>query len=39
LALRKADELGLKRIVAITPDGQGLAEAIADRLARASYRN
>ena len=37
LALRKADELGLKRIVAITPDGQGLAEAIAYRLARASH--
>jgi L-threonylcarbamoyladenylate synthase len=36
-ALRKADELGLSRIVAITPEGDGLAEAIVDRLARASY--
>jgi L-threonylcarbamoyladenylate synthase len=39
LALRKADDLGLTRIVAVTPEGDGLAEAIADRLARASYRN
>ncbi len=38
-ALRKADDLGLTRIVAVTPEGDGLAEAIADRLARASYRN
>lgn len=38
-ALRKADDLGLTRIVALTPEGDGLAEAIADRLARASYRN
>ncbi|MEY4740505.1 MAG: hypothetical protein RL402_30 [Actinomycetota bacterium] len=38
-ALRKADDLGLTRIVAVTPAGDGLAEAIADRLARASYRN
>jgi L-threonylcarbamoyladenylate synthase len=37
-ALRKADDLGLSRIVAITPEGDGLAEAIVDRLARASYR-
>lgn len=36
-ALRKADDLGLTRIVAITPEGDGLAEAIVDRLARASY--
>ena len=36
-ALRKADDLGLPRIVAITPEGDGLAEAIVDRLARASY--
>jgi L-threonylcarbamoyladenylate synthase len=36
-ALRKADDLGLSRIVAITPEGDGLAEAIVDRLARASY--
>ncbi len=38
-ALRKADDLGLTRIVAVTPEGDGLAKAIADRLARASYRN
>ena len=38
-ALRKADDVGLTRIVAVTPEGDGLAEAIADRLARASYRN
>ncbi len=38
-ALRKADDLGLTRVVAVTPEGDGLAEAIADRLARASYRN
>jgi L-threonylcarbamoyladenylate synthase len=36
-ALRKADDLGLSRIVAITPEGDGLAEAIVDRLARASH--
>ncbi len=36
-ALRKADDLGLTRIVAISPNGDGLAEAIVDRLARASY--
>jgi L-threonylcarbamoyladenylate synthase len=38
-ALRKADDLGLTRIVAVTPEGDGLAEAVVDRLARASYRN
>ncbi len=36
-ALHRADDLGLTRIVAITPEGDGLAEAIVDRLARASY--
>lgn len=35
-ALRKADELGLARVVAITPSGAGLAVAIRDRLTRAA---
>lgn len=35
-ALRKADELGLSRVVAITPEGDELAEAVNDRLKRAS---
>ena len=37
LALRQADALGLERVVAITPKGEGLAEAIRDRLTRASF--
>lgn len=37
-ALRKADELGLERVVAIAPDGDELAEAVLDRLSRASYQ-
>ena len=36
-ALRKADELGLSRVVAITPDGDDIAVAIVDRLRRASF--
>lgn len=36
-ALRQADALGLERVVAITPKGDGLAEAIRDRLQRASF--
>lgn len=36
-ALRQADALGLSRVVAITPKGEGLAEAIRDRLQRASF--
>ncbi len=39
LALRKADELGLSKIVAITPEGDEIAEAITDRLTRASARS
>lgn len=39
LALRKADELGLSRVVAITPEGDELSEAINDRLMRASYKS
>lgn len=35
-ALRKADELKLSRVVAITPSGEGLAVAIRDRLSRAA---
>ena len=35
-ALRKADELELERVVAITPAGDGLAVAIRDRLTRAA---
>ncbi len=35
-ALRKADELGLERVVATTPSGEGLAVAIRDRLTRAA---
>jgi L-threonylcarbamoyladenylate synthase len=37
-ALRKADELGLSRIAAIQPEGDGLAIAIRDRLQRAAHR-
>lgn len=37
VGLRQADALGLERVVAITPKGEGLAEAIRDRLARASF--
>lgn len=39
LALRKADELGLARVVAITPDGDELSAAINDRLMRASHKS
>lgn len=35
-ALRKADELGLTRVVAVVPTGDELSAAIADRLLRAS---
>lgn len=35
-ALRKADQLSIRRLVAITPDGDELSLAIADRLTRAS---
>jgi L-threonylcarbamoyladenylate synthase len=36
-ALRRADHLGLTRIVAMTPPGTGVAMAIRDRLYRASH--
>lgn len=35
-ALRKADQLGLEKVVAITPAGDGIALAIRDRLGKAS---
>jgi len=38
LALRKADDLGLTRVVAITPEGDEIAQAITDRLQKASHR-
>jgi len=37
VALRLADELGIKTIIALPPEGTGLAEAIRDRLDKASY--
>ena len=37
LALRQADALGLAKVVAISPTGAGIAEAIRDRLSRASH--
>ena len=36
-SLRRADELGIKRIVVAQPLGNGLAEAIRNRLMKASY--
>jgi L-threonylcarbamoyladenylate synthase len=38
-ALRRADELGLVRVVALTPSGDELSEAILDRLRRASKKS
>jgi L-threonylcarbamoyladenylate synthase len=35
-ALREADAKGIKKVVAITPEGDGIAIAIRDRLERAS---
>lgn len=35
-ALREADSLDLTTVIAVPPDGEGLAEAIRDRLARAA---
>ena len=35
-SLRKADQLGLEKVVAITPTGDGIALAIRDRLGKAS---
>lgn len=36
-ALREADSLSLNTVVAVPPSGEGLAEAIRDRLQRASH--
>ena len=36
-ALRQGDELGLTKIYAVLPDGDGLAQAIRDRLTRAAH--
>jgi L-threonylcarbamoyladenylate synthase len=38
-ALRESDKLGIQNIVVIIPKGSGLAEAIRDRLLRASNSN
>lgn len=35
-ALREADALGLQQVVAVPPSGNGIALAVADRLARAA---
>ena len=37
-ALREADARGLSRVVAIAPQGEGIAVAVRDRLQRASHR-
>jgi len=39
LALRSGDQQGIKRIVVIPPQGDGLAEAIRDRLSKAESGN
>jgi L-threonylcarbamoyladenylate synthase len=39
LALRSGDQQGIKRIVVIPPEGDGLAEAIRDRLSKAQSGN
>ena len=38
LALRSADQQGLKKVTALVPEGTGLAEAIRDRLIKAASR-
>ena len=35
-ALRSGDQKGIKRIVVISPEGDGIAEAVRDRLSKAS---
>jgi L-threonylcarbamoyladenylate synthase len=37
LALRSADQQGLKKVSVLLPEGVGLAEAIRDRLTKASF--
>ena len=39
IALRLSDQKGLKRVVVETPKGSGLAEAIRDRVNKASFGN
>ncbi|HLP22991.1 MAG TPA: L-threonylcarbamoyladenylate synthase, partial [Microbacteriaceae bacterium] len=36
-ALRAADDLGLERVVAVVPEGDGIALALRDRLSRAAH--
>jgi L-threonylcarbamoyladenylate synthase len=38
LALRSADQQGLKKVAVLVPEGVGLAEAIRDRLTKAATR-
>jgi len=38
LALRSADQQGLKKVAVLVPEGNGLAEAIRDRLTKAATR-
>jgi len=38
LALRSADQQGLKKVTVLVPEGAGLAEAIRDRLTKAATR-
>jgi L-threonylcarbamoyladenylate synthase len=38
LALRSADQQGLKKVAILAPEGDGLAEAIRDRLTKAATR-
>ncbi len=38
MALRSADQQGLKKIAVLVPEGPGLAEAIRDRLTKAATR-
>ena len=35
-ALRSGDQKGIKRVVVIPPEGDGMAEAVRDRLLKAS---
>ncbi len=38
MALRSADQQGLKKVAVLVPEGNGLAEAIRDRLTKAATR-
>jgi L-threonylcarbamoyladenylate synthase len=38
-AFRKADDMGLKKIVVVPPSGKGICDAIFDRLVKASIRH